>query len=109
MYAKTAQSILHYPRLDTVLMVEDALKNAKEYPTRMELWRALPRKVQYQTFQLILGYLQKSNKIFITREGQIMWVFAETPATQRLVKESIPYARSKAVARQIRIPHVIRA
>jgi len=88
------QNILHYPRLDTVLMVEDAIKKAREYPTRMQLWRSLPKEVQYQTFQLILRYLQESNKIFITKEGRIMWVFAENSAAKKLLKEGVRYARN---------------
>jgi len=72
-----AKNILHYPRLDTVLMVEDAIRKAKEYPTKMQLWRKLPKMMQYQTFRLILNYLEKSNKVFITKDGKIMWVFAK--------------------------------
>jgi response regulator of citrate/malate metabolism len=87
------QNVLHYPRLDTVLMVENSIKKAKEYPTRTQLWRSLPKGVQYQTLQLILSYLQDSNKIFITKEGKIMWVFAESPAAKKLLKGSVKYAR----------------
>jgi len=89
----TLQNVLHYPRLDTVLMVEDAIKKAKEYPTKTQLWRSLPKGVQYQTLQLILSYLQESNKIFITKEGKIMWILAENPAAKKLLKESVKYAR----------------
>ena len=78
------QEVLHYPRLDTVLMVEDAIKKAKEYPTRVALWRSLPKKMQYQTFQLILSYLQESNKIFVTKEGRIMWTFADSLKAKKL-------------------------
>ena len=93
---QTVQDVLHYPRLDTVLMVEERIKKAKSHPTRMELWQSLPRKVQYQTFQLILAYLLGSNKIFITKEGKIMWILAEVPVAKKLLAESVPYARSKA-------------
>ena len=89
------QEVLHYPRLDTVLMVEDAIKKAKEYPTRVALWRSLPKKMQYQTFQLILSYLQESNKIFVTKEGRIMWTFADSLKAKRLLAGSVPYARVK--------------
>ena len=37
-------TVLHYPRLDTVLMVEDAIKKARNYPKRTELWKKLPKK-----------------------------------------------------------------
>ena len=66
--------VLHYPRLDTVLMVEDAIKDAEDYPTRMEAWNSLPKKVQYQTFKIILEYLEKSNKITFSRDNKIIWI-----------------------------------
>ena len=93
-----ASEILHYPRLDTVLMVEDCIKKAQDYPARMELWRSLPKKVQYQTFQLIISYLLSSNKIVVTGDGKIMWIMAESKAAQKLIKESTAYAPTKVLA-----------
>ena len=61
------QRMIHYPRLDTVLMVEDALKNAKEYPSKRQLWLALKKKVMYQTFNTILSYLEDSGKVLIKK------------------------------------------
>lgn len=69
-----AKTVLHYPRLDTVLMVEDAIKNAEDYPSKMQLWKNLPKQVQYQTFQLILDYLEKSNKILVAKDKKIVWI-----------------------------------
>lgn len=82
--------VLHYPRLDTVLMVEDKIKQAKEYKTRMELWNSLPRQVQYQTFKMILDYLEGSNKIIFTKDGKIVWVFADSSKAKKLLAESVP-------------------
>lgn len=82
------QEIIHYPRLDTVLMIEEAIKKAKEYPTKAELLRALPKKVMYQTFNLVIDYLQKSNKIILTKDGGIIWVFADSQKLRRLLAES---------------------
>jgi hypothetical protein len=72
---KGKQIVIHYPRLDTVLMVEEAIQKAKVYPTKAQLWKSLPKKIMYQTFCLILTYLQKSNKILIDpRDGRIVWI-----------------------------------
>ncbi len=68
-------NILHYPRLDTVLMVEDTIKKLKYYPTKTELWKALPKKVMYQTFNIIIDYLVSLNKIIIDKDGQIVWIW----------------------------------
>ena len=83
------KQVLHYPRLDTVLMVEDAIRRAKEYQGKMELWRSLPRQVMYQTFLLILEYLEKSNKIMICKDGKIVWIFAETPKQRELAARAV--------------------
>jgi hypothetical protein len=76
--------VIHYPRLDTVMMVEDTIKEAKEYPNKMQLWRALPRQIMYQTFNVILGYLEASGKIVYDQDGAILW--AHNP---KLLKSSV--------------------
>jgi hypothetical protein len=82
------RQIIHYPRLDTVMMIEDAIRSAKEYPTKAELLRRLPKKVMYQTFNLVLEYLQRSNKIIVTKDGRIVWVFADSEKLRKLLAES---------------------
>lgn len=67
--------ILHYPRLDTVIMVEDTIRKLKHYPTKTELWKALPKKVMYQTFSMIVDYLVSINKIMIDKDGRIVWIW----------------------------------
>ncbi len=67
--------ILHYPRLDTVIMVEETIMRLKYYPTKTELWKSLPKKVMYQTFCVILDYLVSLNKIIIGKDGRIVWVW----------------------------------
>ncbi len=64
-----ATTIIHEPRLDTVLMVETAILQARSYPTKKELWQSLPKQIQYQTFNRILEYLESSNKILINDVG----------------------------------------
>jgi len=68
------QQLLHYPRLDTVLMVEDAVKKAREYPSKRQLWISLHKKVMYQTFNLILEYLEDSGKIAV-KDGRVIWIW----------------------------------
>ena len=78
----------HSPTLNTVLMVEDSLKNAGELVTLAELKRRLPRKVMHATLLTILDYLQISGKIVIGTKG-ILWVFTERPELDRLIKEGL--------------------
>ena len=82
------ENILHYPQLDSILMVEKMIQEAKNYPTRMELWRVLPKKMQYQTFKLILNYLEKSNKI-IFEGDKIVWIFPNSKKLNELIRGAI--------------------
>ena len=64
-----------YPRLDTVLMVEDFIKeNDGEY-RKKQLWEALPKRMMYQTFSIVIDYLLVSGKISVDAEGKIGWIF----------------------------------
>lgn len=69
------QKILHYPRLDTVLMVEETIKKYDGEFRKKQLWENLPKKVMYQTFSVILDYLIHSGKVSVDAEGKIGWVF----------------------------------
>jgi hypothetical protein len=69
-----SKSMVHYPRLDTILMVEDTLRKTKEYPSKRQLWLSLEKKVMYQTFNLIISYLEESGKI-VQHNGRIIWVW----------------------------------
>ena len=63
------------PTLETVLMVEQTIeKNSGEF-NRTELWKNLPRKVMWQTFLVILDYLEQNNKIIIDKDDKIVWIW----------------------------------
>jgi hypothetical protein len=81
-------NILHFPKLDSILMVESAIQNSKDYPTRMELWKSLPKQMQYQTFKLILDYLERSNKIMFEGD-KIIWVFANNKKLNELIQGAV--------------------
>jgi len=69
------ENILRYPRLDTMLMVEEFIKeNDGEFKKR-KLWESLPKKMMYQTFCVIIDYLLYSRKISIDAEGKIGWIY----------------------------------
>ena len=71
----TDSTILHYPRLDTVLMVENFIReHGGEYRKRA-LWEHLPKKMMYQTFQVIFDYLIESGKIATDAERKVCWIW----------------------------------
>lgn len=80
--------VLHEPRLDTLMMVEKAILDSENYPTRTELWKRLPRKVQYQTFKHILGYLEASGKIEFY-DKKIIYTGVSNPKLLALLKTSV--------------------
>jgi len=82
------QKILHEPQLDTILMVENAIREAKSYPTKKELLESLPKQIQYQTFNRILEYLESSNKIVFDGH-KIIWVFPDNLKLKELLESSV--------------------
>ena len=68
-------TVLHYPRLDTVLMVEEFIEEHSGEFKKKKLWQSLPKKTMYQTFCTIFDYLKESSKIAVDREGKICWIW----------------------------------
>jgi len=63
------------PRLETVLMVENFIKeNSGEYK-KTELFNSLPKKMIWGTFSVILKYLYETNHIGIDNEGFIVYIW----------------------------------
>lgn len=69
------EEILHYPRLDTILMVEEYIQEHSGEFNRQGLWEHLPKKVMYQTYRVILDYLENQGKITYDAEGWIVWTW----------------------------------
>lgn len=62
------------PTLNTILMVEDTLKNSPDSViTVAELKRMLPKQVNHNTLMVILDYLEQGNKIAVGLKG-ITWL-----------------------------------
>jgi hypothetical protein len=83
---KRSSRVLHYPRLDTVFMVEKTIKEADDYLTKSALWRALPKQVHYQTLSYIVDYLEDSGKIFIGGDRKIVWTWDPEGVKELLAK-----------------------
>lgn len=75
-----------YPRLDTVLMVEEFIKEHDGEYRKKQLWGHLPKKMMYQTFSIAIDYLLISGKISVDAEGKIGWIFYPEEAKERLKK-----------------------
>lgn len=88
MFDEFKMTVLHEPKLNTTLIIEKAIIDVEDYPTRMSLWKSLPRKVQYQTFKRVLDYLEASGKITFN-DGKIIYTGVDNPKLQALLESSV--------------------
>jgi hypothetical protein len=86
---KSINPIARSPTLDTVLMVERTIEKYSSEFNRTELWKKLPRKVMWQTYILVLDYLQSINKIGIANNGIIVYLW--NPKLAQLIKNRKRY------------------
>lgn len=84
-----AQTVLHYPQLDTVLMVEQFIREHSGEYRKKSLWENLPKKMMYQTYCVIIDYLERSNKIAFDKEGKLAWIWNPTLVKRYLTKPSL--------------------
>lgn len=83
------QELKHSPTLNTVIMVEETLKNMEESViTVAELKRILPKQVNHNTLKIILEYLELSNKIIVTMKG-ITWIHNPNPNLQKAIAQGL--------------------
>jgi len=79
-------TILHSPTLDSVLMVEQTIKDSNNDLGKYQLWKILPKKMMYQTFQVIINYLIDSGKVLIDKQKKLVWTY--NPALVKKVLDS---------------------
>ena len=84
-----AGNILRYPRLDTVLMVEEYIKEHDGEFKKRKLWESLPKRMMYQTFCVIIDYLLYSSKISADAEGKIGWIYSPKLAQKYFARKDL--------------------
>lgn len=85
---KETLTIMHYPNLKTVLMVEETLKNADSLMSREALKEKLQKKIMHQTLNVILKYLEDSGKIIDGRKG-ILWIYNPSKKLEKAISEGV--------------------
>jgi len=68
-------SILRSPTLDTVIMIEKIIKENSGEFNRTEIWKKLPKKVMWQTYLVVLDYLQSINKIAFDKNDILGYIW----------------------------------
>ena len=83
------QKSKRYPNLNTVLMVEDVLKENKDLPMKLsELKKKLPKQVMHQTLKVIMQYLFKSGKIIYGPKG-FQWIYRRPDYVRDMLDDSL--------------------
>jgi len=88
LYKMKSATILHSPTLESVLMVERAIQKHSQECGKYQMWKKLPKKMMYQTFQVILNYLEQSGKIILDKDGCVIWTF-NPKRIKRLIDEDL--------------------
>ena len=81
---KLENPFVRSPTLDTVLMIEKTIEEFSGEYNRTELWKNLPKKVMWQTYLVVLEYLESINKIAVDKEGKIAYIW--NPALAKKLK-----------------------
>ncbi len=89
------QKILHYPRLDSVLMVEKFIYEHSGEFKKKKLWENMPRKIMYQTFSVIMDYLLYSGKIAVDSEGKIGWIWNPKGVDKYLKRKYLSWRKNE--------------
>jgi len=85
METTNSKNVARSPTLQTVLMVEKFIdENSGEY-RKTDLFKNLPRKVMWQTFQVIMEYLESIHKIAYDNEGYVVYIW--NPKFYERIKE----------------------
>lgn len=63
------------PTLETVKMVEKTIDEYSGEFKKTQLWGKLPRKIMWPTYIAILDYLEEINKIIISDNGIISYIW----------------------------------
>ncbi|MFT7615921.1 MAG: hypothetical protein ACI8Y7_000748 [Candidatus Woesearchaeota archaeon] len=77
------------PTLDTILLVERAINKHSGEFTRTQLWKNLPKKIMWQTYLVILDYLQSIQKIAFDKQDHVAYIWNPVLAKKLRSKKEI--------------------
>ena len=79
------------PTLETIKMVERTIDQYSGEFKKTSLWKKLPRKVQWGTYLQILDYLEEINKIVISNNGIITYIWDPKLAKKYIENKELDY------------------
>jgi len=81
--------ILDNPNYKDYSIVRDKIIKAKDYPTKISLYKSLSKNVSKSKFDKIILHLFETHKIIKTKDRKIMWIRADSPKLSKFVSESV--------------------
>jgi len=89
MSKKQEYKLEHSPTLNTVLMVEKTMMDMnKSIFSIADIKKKLPKQVNHRTLMIILAYLEKSNKIYVSIKG-ITWIHNTSPRLRKEISKGL--------------------
>ncbi len=73
---ETINPFARSPTLDTVMMIERTIEKYSGEFNRTEIWKKLDKKVMWQTYLITLEYLQSINKIAISSNDILVYIWS---------------------------------
>jgi hypothetical protein len=73
-----------------IKMVEDAFRKEHYFKSLTELRKSLPRKVKDENLKAVVVHIENSNKIERNRDGSLVWIWMESEAAKKSLRESTP-------------------
>ena len=71
--------------MQTVIMVENFIKDNSMFYTRREIFNELPKKMLWGTFRIIMDYLEETLKIVTDEDGIVSYIW--NPELLRRIKD----------------------
>ena len=91
MQDKEKNPFLRSPTLGTVLMIERTIEEFSGEFNKTELWKKLPKKVMWQTYLVVLDYLENINKIAFDRNGTVGYIWSPELAKKILKNKKLKW------------------
>lgn len=82
------QLLFRSPTLETIKMVERTIKKYSGEFRKTQIWEKLPKKVMWPTYLTILDYLGEINKIIISDDGIINYIWNPKLAKKLFLRKS---------------------
>ena len=74
------------PTLKNILKIEQIMAMYKEFDTKKQLVEKLDVSMRPPVLNVILKYLEKSNKILLNSDGSVTWIYASPKAIKNWEK-----------------------